>query len=135
MECPLGFTACRHGWNAHRGLLRPGMGGMSMPEWSARKGGWSALSRVECSYEWVECPCRGGVPVGWVECLPVWNTLPLDVDVILTRMDGIPRRRVGVNLTRVGGVPMQDVTVNELSLVCGVLVRVGPVRMVRYPLG
>ena len=77
----------------------------------------------------------GGVPVGWVECQPVWNSLPLGVGVILTRVGGMPCPCVGVNLTRVGGVPMQVVTGSELSLVCGVLARVGLVRMVRCPLG
>ena len=76
----------------------------------------------------------GGVPVGWVECQPVWNALPLGVGVILTRVGGMSRPCVGVNLTRVGGVPMQAVTGSELSLVCGVLARVGLVRMVRCPL-
>ena len=77
---------------------------------------------------------QGGVPVGWVECQPVWNALPLGVGVILTRVGGMPRPCVGMNLTSVGGVPMQAVT-SELSLVCGVLARVGLVRMVRCPLG
>ena len=77
---------------------------------------------------------QGGVPVGWVECQPVWNALPLGVGVILTRVGGMSRPCVGVNLTRVDGVPMQAVTGSELSLVCRVLARVGLVRMVRCPL-
>ena len=64
----------------------------------------------------------------------MWNALPLGVGVILTRVGGMSRPCVGVNPTRVGGVTMQAITGSELSLVCGVLARVGLVRMVRCPL-
>ena len=91
-------------------------------EWNAPMSGWSA--HAGGSTCWV-----GGVPTCVERPIPRcrcnsyesgWNVPPLCV---------------GVNLTRVGGVPMQAVRGSELSSVCGVLARVGLVRMVRCPLG